>query len=244
MALIKLENFDGVTAPAVPSGWTFDASLVTTASFLGGVTPTSSPNTAAVIANAALTNFFGTFGTIDSVAGFVSVQANFNCSAAFASTPAVFGLTARSSVNAVVQASSTFYWLKLTVAAAGQFQLLSVTAGTPTTLATVNSASLAAATWYQVLFTLNGTMLQASCQRLTDSLWLRADGSFGTQTAAINLTDSSISGAGYAGFSLEAKTISSYCDDWSFNSLSAPAVPPNHPVVGRVPYGFYPANQY
>ena len=58
---------------------------------------------------------------------------------------------------------------------------------------------------------------------------------------AITVTDSSISGSGYAGWYGDTSGSEQiYGDDWSLSSITAPAIPPWPPQVVPYPYQYYP----
>ena len=41
---IATQNWDGVTAPAIPAGWNVDSNYTTTSTLGGGIVPISTPN--------------------------------------------------------------------------------------------------------------------------------------------------------------------------------------------------------
>ena len=95
--------------------------------------------------------------------------------------------------------------------------------------------------WYILFLTCNGTNISGSLQNVPTGDWLNSSGSFQAgQTAAVSVTDSSISGQGYSGIGMISHTDIAYTDNWL---LAAPAVvtPSPPPVIVRIPYQFYPA---
>src|ERR1700728_2266394 len=72
MGLIHFENWDGVTAPNIPSGWNISADLVTATS---GATPISSPNFLKLPAASSGTQT-ATWGTLDGNLGNVQIVGN------------------------------------------------------------------------------------------------------------------------------------------------------------------------
>ncbi len=220
---IKQENWDGVTAPAIPSNWTVDTGLTTTAIFSGGITPTSSPN-ALTLAVGNNTPRFATWGTADTNNGDTTVQVN--CNASGISNNLSFGLFLRCNVNAAIQSSSTFYrffWGLNT----NQAIITKVVAGVSTTLSALNVVSISAPLWYQITFTASGSTITASVQRMTDGFWLNSSGNFQSgQTNSNSATDSAITGAGFAGLLIQARTDFAYADDWLFENAAPVALTP------------------
>jgi hypothetical protein len=242
MSLIHSENFDGLTPPALPSGWNFGTGYVSTALELG-VTPTSSPN---MLANppASTTTYFGTYATADTNSGNVIVQANVNFFSAASPGPRV-GLTARGTASTLNLSSTSNYsaWIDFNAGSAGISKIVS---GTETTLGSVSTTF--SATWYTVIFTLNGTSLELAVQRVSDGYWLSASSGFQPiMVTAQYVTNSVLTSAGYAGVVVEqASTTGStaFWDDWSFTAITAASIPPNRPVIVQIPAAFLPANQF
>jgi hypothetical protein len=215
---LKFENWDGVTAPAIPTGWTADSPAATTSSLGGGDTPISSPNVVAVGPQGGGAPFrYVTWGTADSNGGDVSVTANFN--ADNSSDRLLYSVFARCNASAAVRASSTFYAWECDFVN-NNSKIVKDVAGTVTGLSTIFPISLSPRVWYQVTFTLQGTSLTLAVQRLSDNKWLNSSGSFQSgQTNAHSITDFSISGAGYAGLALSARSDTAYADDWTLSAV-------------------------
>lgn len=246
MALIHLENWDGATPPAAPAGWTFATQITTTATFSGGITPTSAPNGLMLQPGGVTTPWFATWNTQDGVSGNVTVQANFN----FLNQPGAAtaaSVIARGGATPLLSASGTFYAAEL-LFANNQASLVAYSAGTPTTIGgPVAVTGYLNQTWYTLALTCNGTSLTMSIQRITDGFYLNGSGLFTSSPAScISVTDSSISGQGYSGLFMKGQSNVNivYSDDWSVTSLTAPAIPPNAPVVVRIPAQYYPVNQF
>ena len=193
----------------------------TTATFLGGVTPTSSPNALKVGAQGGGTPLkYATWGTADTNGGDVSVQASFNASAS--TDQLIYALFARCNVSAAVLSTSTFYTWEMDLSNLNS-KLIKTSSGVLSTLATVSSISLSALIWYTATLSLVGSQIAVSVQRSSDSKWLTSSGTW--QTAAANvhsLTDSSITGSGYAGLAMSARSDTAYSDDWSLSAATAP----------------------
>jgi len=219
---IKFENFDGVTAPALPGGWTFGASLVTSASPTGGISPISGSNVLALLAPGNNTHEFGVWGTPDSNSGNVVVSGHFNAAATTANQ--TFGVIARASATSVGSASGTYYWAQLSPNGL-ICRLYSVVAGSQTAIQSVTLSSLAEPAWYFIRLSCNGSALTVEVQRESDGHWLNSGGSFQSAAAvAISATDSSVTGAGYAGLTLQSRSDNAYADDWTFDNYSGGSV--------------------
>ena len=131
------------------------------------------------------------------------------------STGARFAIFARASALTVNYSSSTFYDFALD-GGAGTFTVNKIVSGTLTNLFSVSLAtSISANTWYQIYSTLNGSTLTFSCTRGGDFLDM-SSGAFGLTPTFGTLTDSTISGQGYAGLSVHSPNAfaNAYADDW------------------------------
>jgi hypothetical protein len=238
MSVLHFEQWDGVTAPAIPSGWNVQTGISTTST---GPTPISSPNMVQVISSS--TGFLtATWGTVDGVSGNVTVQGT-GCDGTLAgATTGYFSVFARGSASTLLYASSTFYEAQLSFVN-GTLKLNSVVAGSSSTLNTVSTAALTGNQWYQMALTCNVNAIGVSVQRVSDGFWLTSAGSFQALPAtAIALSDATVTGSGYAGWAANsvASTSKIFGDDWTLSSLTAPAVPPNPPVIVRIPFAYYP----
>jgi hypothetical protein len=241
---IATQNWDGVTAPAQPSGWNYSsASLITTSSLSAGISPTSNPNVLELAATATNASSFATYATADGNGGNVAAQANFAVTS-FGHTCSG-GLIVRASTAAIVQNSSTFYWAILDLFNA-QVTLCAVVAGSLTTLATVGTSSLAAGMWYGMALACSGTAISVTVQRLSDSTWMNQSGTFQPSVAnAITVTDSSITGSGYSGLSLAAKIDTAYTDEWALSGavcltpVTAILRPLHRPLSQAIVSGMY-----
>lgn len=218
---LKFENWDGVTAPTVPSGWTVDSPLATASSFLGGISPTSSPNALVLSVAGNSTSRYATWGTTDGNSGNVSVQASFNTAAN--TDQITWSLFARSNASATNRSTSTFYLWQLDLTNLNS-KVFKINGGVGATLGTVSSITLATQTWYQATFSLFGSAITLTLQRMSDSKWLTSAGAFQTSPAvAHTITDSSITGSGFAGLALAARSDTVYTDDWTLSSSSSAA---------------------
>jgi hypothetical protein len=224
-SLIHYENWDGVSAPAVPAGWTVSAPLKTDSSPTGGINPLSSPNVLAADTNGTNAHYPATYNVADSSNGNVLVYASF--SAASTTNNQTYGVFARGSAYPIVLGSSTFYWAQLTQSGS-VCRLYSVAGGTQTTLASITlTSSLSNDAWYQLQLSCEGSVIAVSVVRGSDGYSLNASGSFqAAGTVAISVTDTSVTGPGYAGLTLQSRSDNAYSDEWYFYEYAAIAQPP------------------
>lgn len=226
--LIHYENWDGVTAPAIPSGWTVSSPLETTSSPTGGVSPLSSPNVLGATPGGSNSHLPATYSVADGNSGNVLVYASF--AAASTSNNQTFGVFARASAYPVVIGSSTFYWAQLSTS--GQVcRLYGVVGGVESNLASVDTGFLLAdGIWYQLQLSCEQSTISVSVSRASDGYWLNSSGSFQASPAvAITVTDTSVTGSGYAGVTLQSRSDNAYTDEWYFyeySGLPAPQPPP------------------
>lgn len=235
------QNWDGVTPPAIPSGWTVDSGI-TTAAPTFGVLPTSNPNLLQYNPSSSNGIFCASYGTQDGNSGNVQVQANFNADAQ--GSHCRYGLVARASVYPFTSLSGNYYRASLkidTMTAVIQY----VTAGTFNTLSTLNIlGTLNVNTWYTLTFVLQGSSLSLSILR-SDGYWMGSNGQWqspGPVQACVGASDSTILTQGYSGLTFEQNATSGnyMCsDDFSLTTINPPNPIPT-PVIGRVPFGHYP----
>ena len=235
---IATQNFDGVTAPALPSGWTFDARMQTSTSY-----STSSPNALELVATTSATYGFATFNTLDGNWGNVVVQ----CNLLYDPLPgltgdAIAGVVARASATPIVTTSGSFYLAVLDFVGA-QVRLYSYVSGTATAIATLNvSGGFTATAWYALSMALNGSQITVSVQRLSDGFWINGSGVWSASVAgAIAVTDSSIPAAsGYSGIAFQSNQVAQnpYADDWSLTAIATTCRP--NPSSPGFPTLYYP----
>jgi hypothetical protein len=240
MALIHYENWDGVVPPAIPSGWSVAAQYTTTTA-AHGITPTSSPNMLAFTPSTAST-YFATYGTADTTSGNVAVQANINL-AQISGESARLGVTARGSAATLNLSSTSTYaaWIDYIN---GVIACSKIVNGTETILFNP-PISLTVATWYTLYLTVNNSQLTVSIQRITDGYWFTTSGGWmPSQGFVEGISDTSITGSGYAGILLEQEISAGgfygYFDDWYFNSIVTIPIP--KPLVVYYPREYYPFN--
>ncbi len=238
-SLIHYQGWDGVSAPNIPTGWTVGAQVSTTASPTGGISPLSNPNVLTCQTIVGTTQEPATYDTADGKNGNVLVYASFSV-AALGSTQ-IWGVFARCSAYPVVIASSTFYWATLSPTA-NTCELYSVVSGTATPIGSVSiGTALSLGVWYQVQLSCSGPTISVAVVRGSDGYSLNASGNFQSAgTEAISVTDSSVSGSGYAGLTLEDHAATSeniYSDEWYFYSYGGTGGQPgpvrSYPIVQR-----------
>ncbi len=214
MEVITSQNWDGVSPPALPSGWTYDVGLATVTLSGTGVTPVSSPN---FLGSGDSGNWVtATYDTPDSSGGNVLVSAAFVATSTISPAGASAALFARSGAYGVIMRLST-----------GSIAIARDVTTSPVELVSL-STTFAGQTWYLVQFTCIGPILSVSVQGLTDSLWLQSDGSWGSVPAiCLTTSNSAVSGSGTAGIMLyndnngyEGTTIAdAFSDNFEFDSL-------------------------
>jgi hypothetical protein len=241
MGIIKDETFDSVTAPALPSGWSFDARFTTSGSLGVGESPTSSPNLLLLTPTTATTTAFGCWQTLDGNNGDVIVQSNINV-VAVASSVSQVGVFARSDTTSpAISPGHSFYLGRLDYRAPA-LTLTAVVNGVSSNIGSVTILdALSEPQWYSILLTCSGTTISLALQYVSGQ-WLNASGRFQVgQVTAISGTESSISGQGYAGLTAASNTLTDYClfDDWVLSGGSSPTAFPPQPNVVRLPYQYY-----
>ncbi len=211
-------TFDDVTAPALPSGYSFDAGLQTTASFLRGIVAVTPPNALELPASGVSTIFSGTAATADQGGGDVTVMCYLNSASVTGSL--VGGLMARGSAFPLDPIASDYYWAELDFDASA-VRLSSVLAGGATVLDSVTISSVVLPDWHLLSMTVSGIDIQVFVQRQSDGLWLDSSGNWtlGFFGPALAVIDSSISGAGFTGMTLVASSDSLYLDSFQANSF-------------------------
>jgi hypothetical protein len=210
-------TFDDVTAPALPGGFSFDAGLVTTATFLRGIVAVTPPNALELPATGVSTIYSGTAITADQGGGDVNLMCYLNSASITGSL--VGGLMARGSAFPLDPISSDFYWAELDFNLS-KVRLSAVSAGAPTVLDSITISSIVVPDWHLLTMMISGMDLQVFVQRQSDGLWLDSSGNwtpgfFGPVLASI---DSSIIGSGFTGMTLVAFSDTLLLDSWQSNS--------------------------
>lgn len=211
MSTLLSDGFDGVTAPALPTGYTFGAGIATTASPVAGITPTSGPNVLVLSPTGTNVHIFSAYGTPDGFSGDISVRVNGN---ATGGGRQAFGVFARASSASISGTSGTYYWAVCDPVFNNELDLYKVVSGVQTLIGSSVSVIGSLPDWYQITLTLAGTALTVALQDLGNGDWLNSSGGWQAGAAtAISQSDSSIAGSGYYGVSLQAVIAESYLDD-------------------------------
>jgi hypothetical protein len=247
MALLKFENWDSATPPALPAGWNSSGANIVTSIGVGSDQPYSLPNQ---IANTADTFTFDTltWGTSASSADMiVTGLCNFGGHVGNALNNE-YSLISRSNASTTSYSSSIFYEACMS-AITGVASIFKNNAGTRTSLgATSTIVTFNVLEWYQLTFTTQGIFLGLTIQRLTDSEWLTGSGTWSnTMQSCISISDTTLVGYGdYAGLMMRNNNPSygMFADDWSLSSVVAGSVPPWPPQVVYYPRQFYPQNAF
>jgi hypothetical protein len=200
------ENWDGVTAPAIPAGFNqqdIDGFEIVTST--SGATPLSSPNILKLAGSSGLASFRTiTFGTLDGAGGNVQVTGTGQFGSGGGISNSEFAVFARSNQSTTSYTSSTFYEFRVSGANAA-FEINAFHAGTSTPIFSVATSELASGVFYEIQATLSGPTLQAVVTRLSDGFFLNmATGAFQAGSSSTTQTDSSITGEGFIGWSANA----------------------------------------
>jgi hypothetical protein len=223
------------------TGWSIDPAITTTTTPYA-TTPFSSPN---VLTNSTVGAWkYATYQTPDANNGDVTVTGTFAQDEHFFPSPPYTGywgwsVFARGS-SSTLSGSTTQYEGRITfdsqVAA-----IYADVAGTQTELGWANF-TITRATWFQMSLQLAGAALNLSVQRMSDNYWLNSSGTFAApKVVAVSVTDSSITGSGYAGLALYTTSGAVFADDFilanyppaSFNLLPGIMSPKRRRIEDR-----------
>lgn len=189
MATILNENFDGVTAPALPDDVLFyqtgGSSFVTSTSFF-----LSSPNSLAVTVPAGGGSVSAMSLYPDSGNGNITVTVSVY---APAGSPGFFGGSRISVGNqAGWETSGDNSYVLANFSGANGFFLLRYNSGVQSTLVNIAGSLFATGIWYTISLTRNGSNFTGTVQRSSDSNWLTSGGAWQLGAAtAITYTDTS-----------------------------------------------------
>ncbi len=212
-SIIKYENFEGVTAPALPGTWTFSGSIVTTTDFaVSGVNSVASTHNSGTVVS-------GAWPTTDGNDGDAQVSMKFYMSAIGSSQQ--FALGCRS-----VDANNG-YFVSFNPSS-NQFSLGVVIAGSLTWLVFAQTATLTTGIWYRVTLKCLGDVISVRVQRDSDGYYLTSSNTWQVGvTNCVSVTDSTPGHpvtTGSAGFSMSNHDFPSatvtYGDDFLFEALT------------------------
>ena len=217
------QNWDGVTPPALPSGWTAFANTGTSYWKTAASNSRSSPN--ALV--------FGTAGVI-TMASNTTAEASPNCYA-----QAYGGATTASASseysNVFVRGSGTTYatfngYVGRLNFNSGSPSISKYVNGTETVLASGTAGTVSVNAFYRVRLIAYGTSLLLQIQRDSDGLYLNSSGTFvadaSASTFCVTTTDSTFTAAGYAGVEtyFVPSSGSVYSDDFSRGTVTIPTL--------------------
>lgn len=210
---ISSQNFDSVTAPALPPFSLASSSNVITSTS----NPRSSPNSLTSTANPAAAETWAPGSGPDGNGG----NALVSCGFYFADAGRIGYLLLRSSTTDISTA----------VAYGAQIQssgviLNTFSGGIPTPL-NASVGTLTAGIYYVMTLTANGTAITVSVQRDSDNNYLTSGGAWQAGIAnCISVTNATVTGQGYAFLAMYSGTSAKlYADDFLFQSLATPTPP-------------------
>jgi hypothetical protein len=229
MSVIKAENWDGVTPPAIPAGWNVDANFTTSTTH-----ENSSPNGLAFSNVATVNNrYYGTWATADGVGGNCTVSTYFY----YGGLIGTWGVTARGSA-ATLNDSSTNQYVAIIQAQPSYpsgnpgtvWQIGIIQSGVFTSFINLTSVviqRLSANVWYILSLTCNGSALSSQIIRTTDGYYMGGGCVFSSTPYTLSTSDSTLSGSGYTGFyALQGNSgMGMFLDNWELESLTSFTLP-------------------
>ena len=240
MSLNFTQNWDGVTAPAIPAGWNADAALVTSSA-----QSRSSPNSLFLNDTGGSKKYctYATSSGDDFAIGNLTVAVKEIVTAGAEEYKA--GVAYRASSATISDASGVYYWAYLHYNFSGgapRIKLASVNNGTVTDFGNVQASFDPGSTWYLINAICNGTSHQVSFQRTSDNYYLNSSGTFVSSLAYVigPVTNATISTGNYCGVVASGTPNANrvYMDDFAAVSQAPNQVIP-HPIYVPVPRRFY-----
>lgn len=185
----SLQNFDGVTPPAIPASLTADSNIITAAE-AGTISP---PNL--ITTNSTAYGWVYKTSVIPSANTYVSLYT------VVAVDTGNTILYLRSSNTKTSAGGNNAYIFDFYMGPAfGNLNLYKQVGGSLTALGTLN-ASVATGIVYKLTLTANGTAISAKVQRNSDGYYLNSSGVFvNSVQTAISATNGDVTAAGYSGF--------------------------------------------
>lgn len=214
------QNFDGVTAPAIPSGMTTTGFGWQTTTGADGIMPTSAPN-CAIVTTASGLAYTLTSSSPDSSGGDVSVSADVN--AYSTGNPGYVGVVARGSA-AVLNSFSSYYAARINYNL-GLPEIIKVISGTLTSLDSLSSMLNTISGWSTPTLSISGSSLSMTVQDKATGQYYTPSGALqSSPVACLTATDSSITGSGYFGCYAQeiSGPIDAFFDNVSQAGLTAP----------------------
>jgi hypothetical protein len=214
------EDWDGVTAPALPAAWDDISSSYQTATAWAR----SSPNSVAAVGIAS--DKYLTYGTADTSSGNIVVAASFYATSWASDNTVIASVFCRSSTT---DPSAHCYKAYISFGTTtGAVVLEALTGGGQLVLADVGNVVFAATTAYRLTLAASGSALAVSVERESDGHWLQADGTWAaTEAFCLSAADTTFSGAGYFGLGMSnnASAFSLMSDDYTWTPITDPGTP-------------------
>lgn len=227
---IKSENWDGVTAPALPTGWSSNfanSGLVT-----DSLVSFSAPNSLLYTPGGSNATQVLIWQTADSSNGSVQVSALFESDSNPSQQANMFLVARWQPAQTTIASSSTAYFAEIILNGGGNTgcSIISQVSGSGSFVAGPSFPSaFTGGIWYYMQLICQGTSIQLRIQRQDNDQWLNASGIWVTdatgQTFVFTITDSTITGAGYAGvgfFSPGSNGTLQRTDNFLFENLGGP----------------------
>jgi hypothetical protein len=216
-----VQDWDAVTAPAMPSDFNDCGGLFftsTTFSLSGTNSLTLSPNDGMLCSLRTPSDGSG---------GDVIVEAAF-----LAASLSGSGYTARVFCRSspTLDCTNTGYYAEINLAVSGSAGIsLQGLSGAPTSVGTaVAGVTFSAGVWYRVKLKAAGSRFEMTVQRLSDSLYLQPDGTWGSADGPCCAgTNTDLATEGYAGVGIDntGHDLAVYCDDFKLTPITAPGTP-------------------
>ncbi len=234
MSLSKTENWDSVTAPAIPSGWNVSNAAVVTET----LQKYSGANALGLNSGGAGTKYYCTYGTDD------GSSTNSTAVTVIGTAQILFGVVGpgsyktglhfRGSASTLDNSSTSTYvaYIDSDNTGAATFNLAKIVSGTLTTLGSaVTIPTNMNGGWYSI--TASGTFgggansFSLYLQRISDSYYLTSGGAWAApMAAAITSSNYDLTTGPYHGTFLSSQSGANvYSDDWSLASYGAATVP-------------------
>ena len=238
MSLNITQNWDGVTAPAIPAGWNADSQMITSTARY-----TSSPN-CMYLNDSANTKRYVTYGT-SSGDDFAVATLSTTVFLAIGGVDGFTykgGISYRASSGTISNATGVYYWAYFNWGGgAPELRLASVNNGTVTDITTRSITGTVDNVWMTIQARCSGTLHQVAFIRNSDGYYLDNTGNFVSgATYAISTTNATITTGNYCGLVASGQTNLNrvYLDDFSVTSQAANQVIP-HAIYVPIPRGHF-----
>lgn len=217
------QNFDGVTAPALPSGWVYDTAAQWSTTATGAQSAPNAITNSVVGGSAAHTAFYGT----PDASGNDTWAGTWYYTGGSAQEFDVIGRSTSSTF-----AGANCYRAIISIGGGVGVELARVASGTTTIITNGGTAQYAAAfssgIHYNMALTCSGSTISIAIKRLSDNLYLQPGGTWGAGVASVySVTDSGVPAASsYGGVGLyNASATAGYWDDFTVGALVVALAP-------------------